>query len=44
VFVPYAVAVPLAFARVEAALMIFVLMPLLLFAMDALFPARHGPD
>jgi hypothetical protein len=42
VFVPYAVAVPLAFSRIEMALAIFVLMPPLLFAMDALFPARQG--
>jgi TMEM175 potassium channel family protein len=42
VFVPYAIAVPMAFARVEVALAIFISTPLFLFAMDALFPARHG--
>jgi len=41
VIVPYALAAPLAFASVNAALLIFILMPVLLFAMDAIFPPRH---
>jgi uncharacterized membrane protein len=42
VFIPYAIAVPLAFVRVEAALAIFVVMPPLLFALDAMFLARRN--
>jgi hypothetical protein len=43
VIIPYAIAVPLAFVRVEAALAIFVVMPPLLFAIDAIFPAHAMP-